>query len=92
MKQMGFRITGRVQGVYYRVWTQGVAEELGLRGTVRNRLDGSVEAHVIGLPERVAAFQERLWEGPSASVVDGVEELESTVELPGDSFLILPTV
>ena len=89
IEQKGFRVSGRVQGVYYRAWTQGVAEELGLRGTVRNRMDGSVEAHVVGSPEAVRAFESRLWEGPSAAAVDGVEALESSEKLPTGPFEIL---
>ena len=87
----GFRITGRVQGVYYRAWSRGVANELGLRGTVRNRLDGSVEAHVEGSPGAVSAFEEHLREGPSAASVEGVEVLDSLDELPTGPFRILPT-
>ncbi len=90
-EQQGFRVFGRVQGVYYRAWTQGVAEELGLRGTVRNRVDGSVEAHVVGSPEAVRAFESRLWEGPSAAAVDGVEALESSEQIPTGPFQILAT-
>jgi len=88
----GFRVVGRVQGVYFRVWTQGVAESLGLRGTVRNRLDGSVETHVEGRPDAVNAFGSRLWEGPPASAVNVVEEIQSDEVLPAGSFTILPTI
>jgi acylphosphatase len=87
-----FRITGRVQGVYYRAWTQATAEELGLGGSVRNRRDGSVEAQVTGTPEAVGEFEQRLWIGPPASSVTGVDEVEpppATVEGP---FRILSTV
>ena len=42
------RITGQVQGVGYRFWMTRHATTLGLRGWVRNRTDGSVEALVIG--------------------------------------------
>jgi acylphosphatase len=87
----GFRITGRVQGVFYRAWAQATAEELGLRGSVRNRLDGSVEAQVSGSPETVVAFQERLWVGPPASSVDGVEEVAAAPSVPEGPFRILPT-
>ena len=87
----GFRITGRVQGVYYRAWARGVANELGLRGTVRNRPDGSVEVQVVGTPGGVTDFEARLWEGPTAASVDGVESLESSDSLPAGPFQILPT-
>ena len=89
--QTGFRITGRVQGVFYRAWTRSVAEELGLSGSVRNLPDGSVEAHVGGAPEAVRVFESRLWEGPPAAVVEGVERLESSGQLASGPFQILPT-
>ena len=38
------RITGRVQGVSFRVWTRIEAERLGLHGWVRNEADGSVSS------------------------------------------------
>jgi acylphosphatase len=91
IEQRGFRVFGRVQGVYFRVWTRGVAEELGLRGTVRNRIDGSVEACVVGSSGAVRAFESRLWEGPAAAAVEGVEVLESSEQLPAGPFQILAT-
>ena len=39
MKCMQLRITGKVQGVWYRRWTVGQANALGLSGWVRNRKD-----------------------------------------------------
>ena len=42
------RITGEVQGVGYRLWARRTATGLGLRGWVRNRFDGTVEALVTG--------------------------------------------
>ena len=50
------RMTGQVQGVGYRLWMRRSAASLGLRGWVRNRTDGSVEALVTGTPEAVAAM------------------------------------
>ena len=82
-------MTGRVQGVFFRVWTREVAEELGVRGTVRNLPDGAVEAHAAGPESLLDEFQERLWVGPAASRVDGVEVLDSREELPEDTFEIL---
>ena len=90
-EQRGFRVTGRVQGVFFRAWTQRVAQELGLAGTVRNLKDGSVEAHVWGPASAVKVFEKRLWTGPPSAAVDEVRVMESSVQLPGNDFEILPT-
>jgi acylphosphatase len=63
------RITGRVQGVGYRAWALDKARQLGLRGWVRNRADGSVEALVIGDDDAVAAMLEAARDGPLAARV-----------------------
>ena len=46
------RISGRVQGVWYRGWAVENATARGLRGWVRNRRDGKVEALLIGPADR----------------------------------------
>jgi acylphosphatase len=66
------RITGQVQGVGYRLWMTRTATSLGLRGWVRNRTDGSVEALATGAPEAVAAMIEASRKGPLGSRVTGV--------------------
>ena len=72
MRSARLRITGRVQGVGYRAWTMQMAGRLGLRGWVRNRADGSVEALVIGEDEAVARMIEACREGPFGARVSGV--------------------
>jgi acylphosphatase len=65
------RVSGRVQGVFFRQSTAEVAQELGLCGWVRNRPDGSVEALFEG--ERMLIEQVVAWcrQGPPrASVSD----------------------
>lgn len=57
------RITGRVQGVWYRGWAIGQARQLGLSGWVRNRQDGSVEAVLHGPELAVRTMVERCREG-----------------------------
>jgi acylphosphatase len=89
--EKAFRITGRVQGVFYRAWTQNTANELGLGGTVRNRRDGSVEAHVRGSASSVKAFESRLWDGPPAAAVENVENLEPADPGSARDFQVLPT-
>ena len=72
-KCVRLRITGRVQGVWYRGWTIDQARELGLDGWVRNRRDGSVEAMAFGPAERVDELIARCRIGPPAAVVERVE-------------------
>jgi len=69
MKTLHLRITGRVQGVGYRAALMHEAQRRGLRGWVRNRLDGSVEALLHGPDDAcdaVAAWAQR---GPPAAQV-----------------------
>jgi acylphosphatase len=67
-------ITGRVQGVGFRVFVSRRAQRHGLRGWVRNRSDGSVEALLIGDSDAVASVIEDCRRGPAAARVDRVEE------------------
>lgn len=67
------RVTGRVQGVNYRRFTQQAARELGLRGWVVNRGDGSVEAAAFGAGEALAKLIEACRQGPPAARVTDVE-------------------
>ena len=67
------RLTGRVQGVFFRAWTQQEALELGVHGWVRNCDDGSVEAHLEGDEAAMKALIQRMHEGPPAAKVDEVQ-------------------
>lgn len=70
------RITGRVQGVSFRVWTRMEARKLGLAGWVRNEDDGAVTALIVGHDAAVAAMMERLWQGPAGALVRNVVSQE----------------
>jgi acylphosphatase len=65
-------ITGLVQGVGYRASFERQAVALGLRGWVRNRRDGSVEAEVDGDAAAVERIIDWARKGPPASHVDHV--------------------
>jgi len=71
-KTVRLRITGKVQGVGYRIWATRTAESLGLRGWVRNRRDGSVEVLATGAPDAVAALVGACRRGPSGAHVTAV--------------------
>jgi len=87
-EQSGFQVRGSVQGVGCRWWTQRKAVELGLRGAVMNLGDGSVEVHVAGSPEVIAALARWLGQGPPGSRVRSVEMVPSLLPIPTDGFII----
>ncbi len=66
-------IYGRVQGVYYRYSAARRAKELGLKGWVRNRPDGSVEALLEGEEEVVRRMLEWCKQGPPGASVDTID-------------------
>lgn len=85
------RITGRVQGVFYRDWFVEQARGIGVTGWVRNRADGSVEAVVSGSSEMVAAIVAKAHQGSPPSRVEDVVVSEVPEEL-FDAFGKRPTV
>jgi acylphosphatase len=66
-------VFGRVQGVGFRAFTHRTARRQGVRGWVRNRLDGSVEALLIGADDAVAMVIEHCRRGPPKSRVDRLD-------------------
>ena len=77
-------LSGKVQGVWFRAWTEQQARQLGLDGWVRNRRDGRVEAVIAGQEIAVREMLRRFKVGPPAARVEGLEEKswDGTVE-PG---------
>ncbi|MEP9377711.1 acylphosphatase [Aquabacter sp. CN5-332] len=70
MKVAHITIRGRVQGVGYRAWCAREAEALALRGWVRNRRSGAVEAVLAGPPATVDAMVDACRNGPPGARVD----------------------
>ena len=81
------RVTGRVQGVFFRAWTAEQAERLGVAGWVRNCRDGSVEALVQGEAGAVEALIDALHRGPPAARVERVEVADAEPE-PLSGFVV----
>ncbi len=79
-----FKVHGRVQGVGFRWWVQRQASSLGLRGSVRNCPDGTVDVVLAGAATSVLAMKERLEEGPHAARVVRLEELTPPERIPDD--------
>ena len=78
-------VSGRVQGVGYRVWCASLGRRLDLSGRVRNLPDGRVEVLVAGEAELVGHFVAWCREGPPAAVVADVvvEDCAEGVDLAG---------
>ena len=70
------RVEGRVQGVGFRAWTAWRARDLGLRGWVRNRPDGSVELEAEGRPAELSRLREDVRHGPPGARVSSVRDLD----------------
>ena len=80
MVRRRLRVTGRVQGVWFRESCREVADRLGVAGSVRNRADGTVEVVAEGPPSQVEALVAWCRSGPRAAEVTGVEVVEEEPE------------
>jgi acylphosphatase len=63
------RITGKVQGVFFRNSTRQKARQLGITGWVRNEADGTVLAEIEGFPQAVKQMEIWLHKGPERAEV-----------------------
>ena len=90
-------VRGRVQGVGYRAFVEDEAVQRRLRGWVRNRRDGSVEAVFAGPRPFVEAMIEACRRGPMSARVNALDQREGTEtdlseSARGGLFEVLPTV
>lgn len=85
-------IRGRVQGVGYRYWMVDAAEARGIRGWVRNRRDGSVEAFVQGDDADVEAIVASCRRGPPAAHVASVDVEQAPPDAALADFAHRPTL
>ena len=77
MRCVRLTITGKVQGVGYRLWAERTAGTLGIRGWVRNRTNGRVELQASGEDAAIAALIEACWTGPRHAAVSAVTVADS---------------
>ncbi len=73
MKAYLLKISGKVQGVWYRVSAKKKAEEIGVNGYVQNQEDGSVKVVVEGQKEDVKKFIDWCKDGPEQAEVMEVD-------------------
>ena len=83
-------IHGRVQGVCYRAWFSELAEQMSLKGWVRNRHDGTVEAMISGSSDAVERMIMAAGTGPTLAEVKEVVANERDYDGPS-GFEVRPT-
>jgi acylphosphatase len=82
------RISGSVQGVFFRANAKELADKLGITGWARNDDDGCVTIHMEGPHEAMTEFEEWCHRGPPAANVTSVEAADA-VEQKSSEFRII---
>ncbi len=72
-KTVRIRVTGKVQGVFYRQSTKETAKALGITGEVRNEDDGTVTVIATGTNEQIQRLADWCKIGPRKAVVESVD-------------------
>lgn len=72
--EVEFKVTGRVQFVLFRDFTNRKANKLGLKGYVKNNKDGSVTVVAQGNSEQLKKLEQKLWQGSLLSKVLNVQK------------------
>lgn len=90
-RSLRLRVTGIVQGVGYREWALRTARAAGIAGWMRNRADGSVEAHVQGERAACDRFVDLCVRGPRGARVDRIEVDREAIDPARTDFAVLAT-
>ena len=69
-----------MQGVGFRWFVAKNADDIGVRGWVRNEDDGRVQVYAVGTPDQLKDLAALLYRGPRMAEVRGVEEQEAPVQ------------
>lgn len=88
MATVHLRIKGKVQGVFFRATAKEVADQLGVKGWVKNTWNDDVEAMVTGGEEAIRKFIEWCWKGPKKAEVEDVI-ITKKEETPFDGFSVI---
>ena len=79
-KHLNIIVSGKVQGVYFRLTTKAVADQLGIKGIALNRSDGTVYIEAEGDPFALESFLEWCHEGPENAIVENVNSVEGDMK------------
>ncbi len=76
MKHWNIQVRGKVQKVFFRASTKAVADQLGVKGFVMNKPDGSVYIEAEGNTFGLESLLEFCQEGPEGAIVESVDYQE----------------
>lgn len=82
-------VSGRVQGVYFRLFTQNKAKHLEIKGTVQNLPDGRVQIYAQAEHLMMEKFIKWCRKGPVTARVDNIEVTELEEDYEFTSFNII---
>jgi acylphosphatase len=74
-----FYVSGAVQGVGFRFFTEDVALRIRIAGYVRNLFDGRVEIYAVGSATQLDALKLELQRGPRMAHVEQVVEIDAEI-------------
>ncbi|MBB2145874.1 acylphosphatase [Pedobacter sp. LMG 31464] len=80
MKHINIKVTGKVQGVFFRASTKAVADQMGVRGSVKNEKDGSVYIEAEADETTLEMFVEWCNEGPDKANVENVTVVDGELK------------
>lgn len=69
-------VKGKVQGVFFRATAKKQADELNVKGVIKNMPNGDVYIEAEGDSEKIYSFVEFCNEGPPEAIVEKVEKKE----------------
>ena len=73
MRVLKAKVSGKVQGVWFRKYTLNSARDIGVVGMVKNLVDGTVLVNASGKDENLRKFKELLENGSPNSRVDKID-------------------
>jgi len=80
MKHLNIRVSGKVQGVFFRASTKEQADHLSMKGFVRNEPNGDVYIEVEGDEEQLKVFSDWCKHGPNRARVESIKVDESELK------------
>lgn len=81
MRHLDIYVTGKVQGVFYRATAKAVADQLGVKGIIRNEADGSVFIEAEGDDFSLEMFLEFCEKGSDRAEVEKVDVAEAPLKM-----------